>query len=75
MSDLFRSAISSRLAKLPADIPVYSTEDDEDEGAEAADSIGTLPGSGMGPPAMQVTNSFDSLQDDNLKYQSKAIQS
>ncbi|KAF9449758.1 protein phosphatase methylesterase [Macrolepiota fuliginosa MF-IS2] len=56
MSDLFRSAISSRLAKLPPDIPGYHNEDEEDEEAETADSIGALPGSGMGPPAMQVLN-------------------
>jgi protein phosphatase methylesterase 1 len=62
MSDLFRSAISSRLAKLPPDVPIYTDDGDEDEEAEAADSIGELPGSGMGPPAMQVSNLFDSLQ-------------
>lgn len=52
MSDLFRSAISARLAKLPPDIQGHAGEDEEDE--ESADSIGALPGSGMGPPAMQV---------------------
>ena len=50
MSDLYRSAISARLAKLPPSLP---TEDDEGE-EEMADSIGDLPGSGLGPPAMQV---------------------
>ncbi|KAF7773162.1 hypothetical protein Agabi119p4_5329 [Agaricus bisporus var. burnettii] len=50
MSDLFRSAISARLAKLPPDIQGHAGEDEEDE--ESADSIGALPGSGMGPPAM-----------------------
>lgn len=62
MSDLLRSAISSRIAKLPRDVPIYDDDGDEDEEAEAGDSIGSLPGSGMGPPAMQVSNSFDSLQ-------------
>ena len=45
MSDLYRSAIGARLAKLPI---LPSEEDDE-----AADSIGSLP-SGLGPPAVQV---------------------
>jgi protein phosphatase methylesterase 1 len=43
MSDLFRSTISARLAKLPM-IPDY----DEDR-----DTVGSLP-TGMGPPAMHV---------------------
>lgn len=49
MSDLYRSAISARLAKLPQLPP---SEDDVEQD-EAADTIGSLPG-GMGPPAMQV---------------------
>ncbi|KXN82981.1 Protein phosphatase methylesterase 1 [Leucoagaricus sp. SymC.cos] len=59
MSDLLRSMISSRIAKLPPDIPVSG---DEEDGDEEADSIGALPGSGMGPPAMQVSNSYDSFR-------------
>ena len=47
MSDLYRSAINARLAKLPQDLPHDDNEEDE-----AADTIGALPGSGMGPPAM-----------------------
>jgi len=62
MSDLFRSAISARLSRLPPDIPNYDCEGDEDEELEEADSIGPLPGSGMGPPAMQVLVSFDFFQ-------------
>ena len=50
MSDLYRSAMSARLAKLPLDLPP-SEEDDEDE---TVDFLGSLPGEGMGPPAMQV---------------------
>ena len=50
MSDLYRNAMAARLAKLPADVP--HAEDDEED--EASDSLGSLPGSGMGPPAMQV---------------------
>lgn len=53
MSDLYRSAISARIAKLPASIPLEE-EDLDYENEEAADSIAQLPGSGMGPPAMQV---------------------
>lgn len=66
MSDLFRSAISSRIARLPPDVPIHGEEDEEDEEAEAADSISILPASGMGPPAMQVANSFDFPQDNYL---------
>ena len=53
MSDLYRSAISARIAKLP-DLP--HSEDDDDVSGEGSDSLGSLPGSGMhmGPPAMQV---------------------
>ncbi|KAJ3571983.1 hypothetical protein NP233_g3398 [Leucocoprinus birnbaumii] len=51
MSDLFRSAMSARISKLPPDIPVY---EDDDEEAEAADSIGVLPGSDYFTEAVQV---------------------
>lgn len=55
MSDLYRSAISARIAKLPPSLSTMQIEHDEDdEEEEMADSIGDLPGSGMGPPAMQV---------------------
>ena len=54
MSDLYRSAISARLTKLPPYLPPVQIEDDEGEEEEIVDSIGDLPGSGMGPPAMQV---------------------
>lgn len=53
MSDLYRSAINARLAKLPPSLPTVQNEDDEGE-EEMVDSIGDLPGSGLGPPAMQV---------------------
>jgi len=56
MSDLYRSAIGARLAKLPPDVPTTrhpGADLDEDE-EEENDSIGDLPGSGLGPPAMQV---------------------
>jgi hypothetical protein len=52
MSDLYRSAISARIARLP-DLP-HGDDDDDDLREDAADSLGSLPGSGMGPPAMQV---------------------
>lgn len=59
MSNLYRSAISAKLAKLPSDVPTHYPgialdEDNEDE----EDDFGDLPGSGLGPPAMQVTISF-----------------
>ncbi|EGN99363.1 hypothetical protein SERLA73DRAFT_182314, partial [Serpula lacrymans var. lacrymans S7.3] len=47
MSDLYRSAISARIAKLPSLPP--SDEDDEQD--EATNIIGLLP-TGMGPPAL-----------------------
>lgn len=55
MSNLHRSTINARLAKLPPDIPTtrypgLGTDGEEEEN----DSIGDLPGSGLGPPAMQV---------------------
>ncbi|KAF8872590.1 Alpha/Beta hydrolase protein [Infundibulicybe gibba] len=52
MSDLYRSAMTARLARIPTNVAL--NEEDEDGEGEAADSIGVLPGSGMGPPAMQV---------------------
>lgn len=52
MSDLYRSAIHARIAKLPSMIPA---EGDEDEESEAADSLGSLP-SDTGPPHMQVSS-------------------
>jgi hypothetical protein len=57
MSNLYRSAISAKLAKLPSDVPAHYPgivldEDEED------DPLGDLPGSGLGPPAMQVINFF-----------------
>jgi protein phosphatase methylesterase 1 len=54
MSDLYRSAIGARLAKLPHLPALASSEDDIQDEDEIADSISSLPGSGMGPPAMQV---------------------
>ncbi|KAL0945521.1 hypothetical protein HGRIS_001003 [Hohenbuehelia grisea] len=56
MSDLYRSALSARLAKLPLDLSGLEGDDDDDEESEVADSIGALPGSGMGPPAMPARN-------------------
>ncbi|KAF9048870.1 Alpha/Beta hydrolase protein [Panaeolus papilionaceus] len=53
MSDLYRSAINARLAKLPTHLPPVDTNDEEEEEEEELDGIGDLPGSGMGPPAMQ----------------------
>ncbi len=43
MSDLYRSAIHARIAKLPQLPPDLLGEEDGDEESEAADSIGALP--------------------------------
>lgn len=60
MSNLYRSAISARLAKLPQDLPPSSDGNEDNEEDEAADTIGALPGSGMGPPAMYgISIAFD----------------
>lgn len=40
MSDLYRSALSARISKLPMHPPGY---EEEEEDAEAADSLGSLP--------------------------------
>ena len=59
MSDLHRSAISARLAKLPPFLQTAQEEDDDDDDDdETVDAIGDLPGSGIGPPAMQVIMIF-----------------
>ncbi|KIK02984.1 hypothetical protein K443DRAFT_677143 [Laccaria amethystina LaAM-08-1] len=55
MSDLYRSALSARIAKLPP--PSIFPDEDLDEEGEGADTIGNLPGSGLGPPAMPSRNS------------------
>lgn len=57
MSDLYRSAIGARLSKLPnlPPIPTPHPDAEEEEEDEAGDSIGSLPGSGMGPPAMSAS--------------------
>ena len=56
MSNLFKGAMQARLAKPPHpdSLPPIANSEDDDEESEAANSIGELPGSGLGPPAMQV---------------------
>jgi hypothetical protein len=61
MSNLYRSAVSARLAKLPQDLPPGGGRDEGNEEDEAADIIGALPGSGMGPPAMYGIHRIRSL--------------
>jgi protein phosphatase methylesterase 1 len=51
MSDLYRSAISARIAKLP---DLSHIEDDDDVNEDPADSIGVMPGRALGRPVMQV---------------------
>ena len=54
MSNLYKSALQARIAKLPHPDTI-APFNEEDEDSEAADSIGMLPpGGGLGPPAMQV---------------------
>jgi protein phosphatase methylesterase 1 len=48
MSDLYRSALQTRIAKLP-DLGALGIEDEDEE--EETDGLGDLP-NGMGPPAM-----------------------
>ncbi|KAJ4480053.1 Alpha/Beta hydrolase protein [Lentinula aciculospora] len=71
MSDLYRSALSARLAKLPADIP--SKNDDGEE--ESADSLSSLPGSGLGPPAMQKdpNSAFSTISAKNFFVQALQV--
>ncbi|KDR78704.1 hypothetical protein GALMADRAFT_244206 [Galerina marginata CBS 339.88] len=53
MSSLYRSAISARAAKLPQLPPVdRNSTGGSEENEEEEDTIGDLPGSGLGPPAM-----------------------
>jgi len=61
MSDLYRSALSARISKLPT-LPPES--DEEDEESEAADSLGSLPPpvSGIGPTTMPGTRAHTSAQ-------------
>jgi protein phosphatase methylesterase 1 len=47
MSDLYRSAMHARIAKLPQLPPDIPGGEDEDEESEAADSIGALPSLSM----------------------------
>jgi protein phosphatase methylesterase 1 len=54
MSDLYRSAMHARIAKLPQLPPDLPGEEDEDEEIEAADSIGALPSLSMGPPTKRL---------------------
>ena len=54
MSDLLRSAISARVSKLPSLPAIHADEGTGDDEENEDDSIGDLPGSGLGPPAMQV---------------------
>jgi protein phosphatase methylesterase 1 len=54
MSDLYRSAIHARIAKLPQLPPDLLDEEDEDEESEAADSIGALPTISTSSPASRL---------------------
>jgi protein phosphatase methylesterase 1 len=54
MSDLYRSAIHARIAKLPQLPPDLLGEEEEDEESEAADSIGALPSISTSSPASRL---------------------
>jgi protein phosphatase methylesterase 1 len=53
MSDLYRSSMQARIAKLPdlASLGIEDNDEDEEE-EEENDNLSALPGSGLGPPAM-----------------------
>jgi protein phosphatase methylesterase 1 len=51
MSDLYRSAMHARIAKLPQLPPDLLEEEDADEESEAADLIGALPSLSISSPA------------------------
>jgi protein phosphatase methylesterase 1 len=53
MSDLYKSSMHARIAKLPDLSALHLDEEDEDEEEDELDEIGDLP-SGLGPPAMSV---------------------
>ncbi|KAF8193448.1 Alpha/Beta hydrolase protein [Pholiota molesta] len=55
MSDLYRSAISARAAKLPIALPPVLDDGEHGDDAEREDSISSLPGPGLGPPAMPAS--------------------
>lgn len=48
MSNLYRSAIHAKVAKLPLEPPGTDAHDEDDE---ESDALGALPGSSMGPPS------------------------
>ena len=66
MSDLYRSAIGARISKLPHLPSLANSEDDEQEQDETEDYVGMLPGSGMGPPALQVLLLISNFTDRRL---------
>jgi protein phosphatase methylesterase 1 len=54
MSDLYRSAIHARIAKLPQLPPDLLGEEEGDEESEAADSFGALPSFSTSSPASRL---------------------
>ena len=54
MSDLYRSAMHARIAKLPQLPPEHLEWEDDDEESEAADSIGALPSLSTCPPPSRL---------------------
>ncbi|KAF8645856.1 hypothetical protein AX16_007514 [Volvariella volvacea WC 439] len=56
MSDLYKSAMRERWGKLPTTLAPFNPDEEHLEEDEESDSLGDLPGSGMGPPAMPATH-------------------
>ncbi|KAJ3766766.1 Alpha/Beta hydrolase protein [Lentinula raphanica] len=54
MSTLYRSALNARFSKTLPELPPGDNDHDDEE-EESGDSLGSLPGSGLGPPAMPST--------------------
>jgi len=76
MSDLYRSAIHARIAKLPQLPPDLLGEEDEDEESEAADSIGALLSISTSSPASCLPRTpnpeYESIS--GASYFSEAVQ-
>ena len=76
MSDLYRSAMHARIAKLPQLPPDLLGEEDADEESEEADSIGALPSLSIGSPASRPprTPNPEYIPISGASYFSEAVQ-
>lgn len=71
MSDLYRSAMHARIAKLPPDVP---GEEDEDEESEVADLIGPLPSTNSPSGRLPRTPNPEYAPISGASYFSEAVQ-